>query len=449
MQTRMTAGFGSLIKVDPRIEISDPDIQDARFMSMDLKIYGFNLRVINVYSPTECDGSDNQKDMFYRSINEVCHKREKHQKVIVVGDFNAKTSIAYKKCNYDGNIIVPDDDFNDNGSRLKSFCRRNSLCIASTFFEHPPEDRYTWYSCDKRTKKINDYVLTESYVQQYVTDCIAKHEFDFDSDHCILITSLCTPMTCKARWMPKTIKQNPPNIRSLKDKTMQELFKNAVSRHVCDNKRILQSPDEIYKRIIESLTTAAQTTLPPVTKNTEQNEIWKDDKHLNYLIKERHKTVRGSDDFKELTKRLKTLVNSLRNEKLRREANQINEHAYRKRTEQLYRSMKSDNTSFRNINRGKQCDPPKMKDCFLKHFNQSSRMDNPIELTEAPEFLNSLQAIPENIMTTTPPDKNELLSTIKSMKSGKTANDIPTAYIKSATESVEFMDEMVNLYKTV
>ena len=123
-------------------------------------------------------------------------------------------------------------------------------------------------------------------------------------------------MTRKARWMPKTIKQNPPNIRLLQDKTMQELFKNAVSRHVCDNARILQSPDEISKIIIESLKTAAQTTLPPVTKKTEQNEIWKDDKHLNYLIKERHKTVRGSNDFKELTKRIKTLVNSLRNEKL-------------------------------------------------------------------------------------------------------------------------------------
>ena len=117
--------------------------------------------------------------------------------------------------------------------------------------------------------------------------------------------------------------------------------------------------------------------------------------------------------------------------------------------EKLYRSMKSDITSFRNINRGKQYDPGKMKDFFSKHFNQTTIKDTPIELTEAPVFLSSLQAIPENIMATTPPDKNELLSTIKSMKSGKTANDVPTAYIKCATESDAFMDEMVNLYKTV
>ena len=52
---RRKAGVGFLIRVDENIEISDPDIQDPRFMSMDLKIYGFNLRVINVYSPTESE----------------------------------------------------------------------------------------------------------------------------------------------------------------------------------------------------------------------------------------------------------------------------------------------------------------------------------------------------------------------------------------------------------
>ena len=159
--------------------------------------------------------------------------------------------------------------------------------------------------------------------------------------------------------------------------------------------------------------------------------------------------MQGSNEYKELTKRIKTQVNSLRNEKLNKEADQINEHANRRRTEQLYRSMKSDNSSFRNINKGKQCDPCKIKEFFSKHFNQTAIKDIPIELTEAPVFLSSLQAIPDNIMTTTPPDKNEVLSTIKSMKNGKAANDVPIEYIKCATESAEFMDEMVNLYKTV
>jgi len=109
----------------------------------------------------------------------------------------------------------------------------------------------------------------------------------------------------------KTPKQNLPNIKSLLNKTTQEQFKNDVSRQLWDE-RILQSSDDISKIIISSLTTAAQRTLPPVTKKTGRNEIWKDDNHLNNLIKECYKTMQGSDRYKVLTKRIKTQVNALR-----------------------------------------------------------------------------------------------------------------------------------------
>ena len=449
-QKRREAGVGFLIKVDPRIMISDPDTQDARYMSMDLKIYGFNLRVINVYSPTESNGSDNQKDLFYRSINKVCKKREKHQKVIVVGDFNAKTSLAYKKCNYDGISIIPDDDSNDNGSRLKSFCMKNRFSIASTFFDYSMEERYTWYSCDKTTRKVNDYVLSESFVQQYITNCIVKPEFDFDSDHRILITFLYTPMTRKARWMPKTHRKNPPpNIKALQVKEIHERFNKYVSENILISNRRLDSPSDMSNRIIKTLETAALVTIPPTTKKKEQIEIWKEDHHLNSLINERQGETQGSEKYKELTKKIKSVVKTIKNEKLRKEANEINEHANRRRTEDMFRGIKSGTTSFRNIKRGKQCDTSKLKEYFIIHFNQSTTKDDPIEIKEAPAFIELLKNIPENILSTAPPDRNELTTIIKSLKNGKTANDIPTAYIKHAIDCSEFMDEMVKLYKTV
>ena len=46
--------------------------------------------------------------------------------------------------------------------------------------------------------KVSDYVLTEKYVQQYVGECIFKPDIDLDRDHCILMTSLYTPITHKA-----------------------------------------------------------------------------------------------------------------------------------------------------------------------------------------------------------------------------------------------------------
>ena len=115
--------------------------------------------------------------------------REIHQKLIVAGDFNPNTSIAFLKCNFNGKNIIQDEEFNGNGTRLKSFCRNKNLCISSTYFEYSTENWYTYYSLDKKTRKINDYVLTEQYEQ------VAKPSLDFDRDHVLLQTYLHTTMT--------------------------------------------------------------------------------------------------------------------------------------------------------------------------------------------------------------------------------------------------------------
>ena len=62
--------------------------------------------------------------------------------------------------------------------------------MTHTYFNHPLEDRHTWFSGDKTTKKVLDYVIVDPFVQQYVIDCTVDSEFDCDSDHRIIITSI-------------------------------------------------------------------------------------------------------------------------------------------------------------------------------------------------------------------------------------------------------------------
>ena len=76
--------------------------------------------------------------------------------------------------------------------------------MTQTYFNHPLNDRHTWFSGDKTTKKVLDYVIVEPFVQQYVTDCSVDSQFDCNSDHRIIITSMETPMTKKGRWKPKS-----------------------------------------------------------------------------------------------------------------------------------------------------------------------------------------------------------------------------------------------------
>ena len=38
-------------------------------------------------------------------------KARKHEKLIIIGDFNTATSLAFKKCCYHGTNVIPDDDY--------------------------------------------------------------------------------------------------------------------------------------------------------------------------------------------------------------------------------------------------------------------------------------------------------------------------------------------------
>ena len=71
--------------------------------------------------------------------------------------------------------------------------------MIQTYFNKPIEERYTWYSGDQKTKKVIDYVLVEQFVQQYVNNCFVSHDSHFESDHRMIVTDLCTPMTKKSK----------------------------------------------------------------------------------------------------------------------------------------------------------------------------------------------------------------------------------------------------------
>ena len=105
---------------------------------------------------------------------------------------------------------------NDNGSRLKSFCREQRLCMTQTYFDHSLEDRYTWFSANKYTKKVIDYVLVEPYAQQYVKECTVNKNYDFESDHRLTKTEMHTPTTKRARQnQNKARPVSKPDLKSL------------------------------------------------------------------------------------------------------------------------------------------------------------------------------------------------------------------------------------------
>ena len=74
MKKRRDAGVGILVKVDNDIIADDPDINEPRLMALNMKVHGFNVTLVNGYAPTDSDGSEYQKNTFYRSLRKACER---------------------------------------------------------------------------------------------------------------------------------------------------------------------------------------------------------------------------------------------------------------------------------------------------------------------------------------------------------------------------------------
>ena len=446
---RRNAGVGVLIKKCKEVHFDEPDIRDPRIMAMNIQVKGFSIRLVNVYSPTNCDGSESQKDTFYRLLKKACVKQHKHQKILVCGDFNATTGVSLRQSFYDGKQVIEDPICNDNGLRLKRFIREKGMCMTQTYFNHPVEERFTWNSPNKITKKVIDYVITEPFVQQYVKECAVCPDFTCDSDHRALITTMLTPTTRRARWKPKTIKiPTKPDPKSLSKIDVQRRFVQALSQEMTRYGQMDQIGD-INTKIVKCLNSVAKSTLPKMSKKRKTKEIWKDDEQLNHLTERRQEYQQSCNEYKEITKLIKRRVSFLKNEKMAKEAREINEHANRRQIEQLYTSFKSENTSFKEHKVSKKCDPTKLSEYFRKHFTAVPIDEDPIELENAPKFLDSLQSIPAEEIKTGPPDENELMDVIKRLKDGKSTNDTQSTFIKHALKCNEFKSEIIRLYTTI
>ena len=256
-------------------------------MGINLKVHGFNLRVVNVYSPTDCDGTEEHENKFYSDLKKASKKQHKHQKLLIAGDFNATTDVAKYKSNYNGSNVITDRSCNDNGQRLKQLCRSEHLNISSTFFKHRLFHRCTWHSNDHKTRKILDYILVEQYIQQFVTNCRVYNSFDAETDHRLLKATVYAPSTRNGR---KRYCKNPTppkkrlDIKKLQDKNNQERFTAMLKEQLRATKMENADTSTRSQNLIDVISKTAVEILPEKQKQVNTNSNFKDDERLNELF---------------------------------------------------------------------------------------------------------------------------------------------------------------------
>ena len=111
--------------------------------------------------------------------------------------------------------------------------------------------------------------------------------------------------------------------------------------------------------------------------------------------------------YKELTKSIKKRVKQLKNDRLKDEAEKINEYANKRKIEQLFKEIKSKNSAFKELRSSSNCDPDKLKKHFEHHFNTNLDKSIPLELHKA-DFINTLKEIPSDSIDIEPRPQKKL-----------------------------------------
>ena len=136
--------------------------------------------------------------------------------------------------------------------------------MAQTYFNHEEEERFTWISANKTTKKVLDYILVEPFIQQYINDCAVFLDFECDSDHRIIISEMLTPTTKKARWKQQEKSTVPkPDPKALNEKETKKVFLQAVANEMKNNNQPTETEDTNLN-IKGCLDSAADSTLPKI-----------------------------------------------------------------------------------------------------------------------------------------------------------------------------------------
>ncbi|XP_076442022.1 uncharacterized protein LOC143281001 [Babylonia areolata] len=160
---RRLSGVGFTIKSSIASKLhSLPVGHSDRIMSLRLPLtINCFVSLFSMYAPTlQADAVT--KEAFYRELSSLLRKVDKEDKILIMGDFNARVGRDH--------IIWPGvtgrhgtGNCNDNGRLLLEFYTKHSLSVTNTLFQQKARYKTTWKHLCSKHWHLLDYVLEEEF----------------------------------------------------------------------------------------------------------------------------------------------------------------------------------------------------------------------------------------------------------------------------------------------
>ena len=378
-----------------------------------------------------------EKDQFYEALSETVERTNRHDILVITGDFNSKV----------GNNPEPyhqvmgrhgAGERNTNGEKLCEFCDTNELVITGTIFPHKNIHKLTWVSPDGQTRNQIDHTLVNKKFRSSIRDTRVYRGADIGSDHYLVKTTI----KLKLKKAPRREEQRTRyNTRKLDNQEIKRQFCLKLSNRYEVLETNEEETSEEANDVIETMNTnmerAYNETAKEVlgykkrrTKPWISQEAWEmidERKEIHLKIEatrsERMKQVyRGT--YKEKDKAVKKQIRKDKRKWLDNRAEEAEEAATQHHMKTLYELTKvlSNQKPRQSIaikdKEGKILTSSEdRRKRWKEHFSEILNRDEP----QTPVTAEEEEEIED--IDTNPPTLAEIQNAIKRLKNGKAAGE--------------------------
>ena len=143
---------------------------DSRIMWVKLKLDGEIVVVVSVYAPG-MEKKEDERERFWARFSECLAGFESNERVIVLGDMNAKVGDR-ERDGIVGKFGVP--GMNENGVCLLEVCNERGLIVGNTWFEKKLIHKYTWEREGGVERSMIDLILVEEVMRKRLIDVTVR-----------------------------------------------------------------------------------------------------------------------------------------------------------------------------------------------------------------------------------------------------------------------------------
>jgi hypothetical protein len=306
---------------------------------------GRYLTILSVYAPTLVS-DEPIKDCFYDVLYKTLQAVPRHDKLMIIGDFNARVGSDYTTW---GGVIGKHGvgNVNSNGLRLLTLCSEFDLVITNTLFQQRDQLKTTWMHPRSKHWHLLDYVLVRRSDSTDVTLTRAMRGAECWTDHRLLRSTIVLhirPPARKKRPVPRL------NTRSCKRAEIQLALQTRLAEEFPEE--VTDPPAAVvdtaslsadWEKISSCLMKAAKDTLGYCPA---KHQDWFDDSRddIMALLKaknEAHAASLQNPHSQTLLRQCQKSLRSMQNEWWLNKAKEIQSYADSNATQKFYDALKA------------------------------------------------------------------------------------------------------------